>query len=95
MKIIPYAQPRATRICAYAQSIATTVHVLYSRDFTNNLALLGGAFTRALKFEKLKAPLFPGPRGAVDTNDWCITLHFGLVKRVTYFTIVQFNWKKI
>ena len=29
------------------------------------------AFTRALRFEKLKAPLFPGPRGAGDTNDWC------------------------
>ena len=29
----------------------------------------GGAFTRALRFEKLKAPLFPGRR---DTNDWCI-----------------------
>ena len=25
VKIIPYAQPRATRKCAYAQSIATTV----------------------------------------------------------------------
>ena len=27
----------------------------------------GGAFTRALKVEKLKAPLFPGPVGAGDT----------------------------
>ena len=31
--------------------------------------------TRALKFEKLKAPLFPGPRGAVDTNDWWIVVY--------------------
>ena len=22
--------------------------------------------------EKLNATLFPGPEGAVDTNDWCI-----------------------
>ena len=35
----------------------------FSRDFTENLAPPGGAFTRALKFEKLKAPLLPGPRG--------------------------------
>ena len=48
----------------------------FSRDFTKNLASTR-AFTRALKFKKLKAPLFPGPRGggggSVDTNDWCIT----------------------
>ena len=25
-----------------------------------------------LKFENLKAPLFPDPSGAVDANDWCI-----------------------
>ena len=31
-----------------------------------------GAFSRALKIEKLKAPLFPGPGGAGDANDWCI-----------------------
>ena len=30
------------------------------------------AFSGALKIEKLKAPLIPGPKGAVDTNDWCI-----------------------
>ena len=38
----------------------------FSRDFTTNL-------TRALKNEKLKAPPFPGPGGAGDTNDWCNT----------------------
>ena len=35
-----------------------------------NIWPTGGAFTRALKFEKLKAPLFP--RGAGGTDDWCI-----------------------
>ena len=45
-----------------------------ARDFTKNLAPQGRAFFQALKFEKLKAPLFPSPRGAVDTNDWCIRL---------------------
>ena len=31
------------------------------------------AFSRALKTEKLKAPLFPGPIGAETTNVWCIS----------------------
>ena len=39
----------------------------FSRDFTTSLA-----FSGALKIEKLKAPLIPGPKGAVDTNDLCI-----------------------
>ena len=43
----------------------------FSRDFTTNLARRFRAFTRALKNEKLKAPPFPGPGGAGDTNDWC------------------------
>ena len=37
----------------------------FSRGFTK-------IFSRALKIEKLKAPLFPGPGGAGDANDWCI-----------------------
>ena len=41
----------------------------FSWDFTKKFALQGGAFTRALKFEKLQAPLFLGPSGTVDTND--------------------------
>ena len=45
----------------------------FSRDFTTRLAPEGRAFSRALKIEKLKAPLIPGPEGAADTNDWCIT----------------------
>ena len=44
----------------------------FSREFTTSLAPECRAFSRALKNEKLKAPLTPGPVGAVDTNDWCI-----------------------
>ena len=44
----------------------------FSRGFTTNLARQCRAFSRALKIEKLKAPLFPGPGGAGDANDWCI-----------------------
>ena len=44
----------------------------FSGDFTINLAPQCRAFNRALKIEKLKAPLFPGPRRAGDTNEWCI-----------------------
>ena len=45
----------------------------FSSDFTTNLAPQSRAFSGALKIEKLKAPLFSGPRGAEDTNDWCTT----------------------
>ena len=47
----------------------------FSKDFTTSLApeARGRAFSRALKIEKLKAPLIPGPEGAVDINDWCIS----------------------
>ena len=47
----------------------------FSGDFTTNLARQCRAFSRALKIEKLKAPLFRGPEGAGATNDWCITAH--------------------
>ena len=43
----------------------------FSRDFDKSGPLCR-AFTRALKIEKLNAPLFPGTRVAGDTNDWCI-----------------------
>ena len=43
----------------------------FSRDFTINLSPQCRAFSRALKTEKLKAPLFPGPVGAGTRNDWC------------------------
>ena len=45
----------------------------FSRGFTKILARQCRAFSQALKIEKLKAPLFPGPGGAGDANDWCIT----------------------
>ena len=48
----------------------------FSRDFTTSLAPECRAFSGALKIEKLKAPLIPGPEGAVDTNDWCITCKY-------------------
>ena len=43
----------------------------FCRGFTINVSPQCRAFSRALKTEKLKAPLFPGP-GAGTTNDWCI-----------------------
>ena len=61
----------------------------FSGDFTTNLVRQCGAFSRALKIEKLKAPLFRGPEGAGATNDWCIVhnLFFELiVRRVLYQT---------
>ena len=42
----------------------------FSGDFTTNLARQCRAFSRALKIEKLKAPLFRGPEGVGATNDW-------------------------
>ena len=47
----------------------------FSRGFTKTLARQCQAFSRALKIEKLKALLFPGPGGAGDANDWCITFN--------------------
>ena len=46
--------------------------------FTTNVALQCRAFSRALEIEKLKAPLFRCPKGAGDTNDWCITVQFNI-----------------
>ena len=37
--------------------------------------------SRALKIEKLKAPLFRGPEEAGATNDWCITSTLNLCFR--------------
>ena len=48
----------------------------FSGDFTTNLTRQCRAFSRALKIEKLKAPLFRGPKGAGATNDWCIIHKF-------------------
>ena len=44
----------------------------FGRDFTINLPPQCRAFSRALKTEKLNAPLFLGPVGAGTTNDCCI-----------------------
>ena len=49
----------------------------FSRDFTTSLAPECRAFSGTLKIEKLKAPLIPGPEGAVDTSDWCIRQSLG------------------
>ena len=46
----------------------------FSRGLTKTLARQCWAFSRALKIEKLKAPLFPGPGGAGNANDWCIII---------------------
>ena len=47
----------------------------FSRDFTIIFkAPESRAFSGALKIEKLKVPLIPGPEGDMDTNDWCITV---------------------
>ena len=51
----------------------------FSRDFTINLSPQCRAFNRALKTEKLKAPLFSNPVGAGTTNDWCITFNLFVI----------------
>ena len=53
--------------------------VVFSRDFTTNLARQ----CRALKIEKLKAPLFRGPEGAGAISDWCITALLRLCFRIS------------
>ena len=45
---------------------------LYAGLLPQNVAPQCRAFSRALEIEKLKSPLFRGPEGAGDTNDWCI-----------------------
>ena len=54
----------------------------FCRAFTTNVAPQCRAFSRALEIEKLKAPLFRGPKGAGDTNDWCITEDLFSCRRV-------------
>ena len=51
----------------------------FSGDFTTSLAPECRAYRGALKIEKLKATLIPGPEGAVDTNDWCIIHRYALI----------------
>ena len=64
----------------------------FSGDFTTNLARQCRAFSRALKIEKLKAPLFRGPEGAGATNDWCITIPSDMIKN---FILKTFKVRKI
>ena len=45
----------------------------FSKDFTTNLNPECWAFSRALKIDKLKAPLLPSPIEAIDTIDWFMT----------------------
>ena len=47
-----------------------------SRVVTISLSLQGMAYTRALKSEKSLSPPIPVGWGAVDTNDWCITIPY-------------------
>ena len=65
----------------------------FSRGFTKILARQCRAFSRALKIEKLKAPLFPGPGGAGDANDWCIT--WESVHNEYYFHLTQQLYKAL
>ena len=58
----------------------------FSRGLTKTLAWQCRAFSRALKIEKLKAPLFPGPGGAGDANDWCI-MKCGRVKPSVHISL--------
>ena len=67
----------------------------FSRDFTINLSPQCRAFSRALKTEKLKAPLFPGPVGTGTTNDWCITLTACLLGTREICMIRKLNLVKI
>ena len=52
----------------YCQPLSLWGAGAFCGAFTTNVAL----HCRALEIEKLKAPLFCGPEGAGDTNDWCI-----------------------
>ena len=46
---------------------------LWGRGLFTGLLPQMWPFSWALEIEKLKSPLFWGPKGAGDTNDWCIT----------------------
>ena len=71
-KFIQMVQTGVQVICWSLLSTSRAGGGAFSRDFTINLSPQCRVFSRALKTEKLKAPLFPGPVGAGTTNDWCI-----------------------
>ena len=44
----------------------------FFKDLTKTKSLQCSDFTWALHMEKAISPLFPGPRGNVVANEWCI-----------------------
>ena len=75
-------------ICCSSLLSAPREDRAFRRDFTTILAPECRAFSGALKIEKLKAPLILGPKGAVDTNDWCTR------QRKTWHIFVFVMYKK-
>ena len=70
----------------------------FCRDFTINESPQCRAFSRALKTEKLKTLLFPGPMGAGTTNDWCLINEFSPFAIPNHFSLISMSmqsWKKI
>ena len=63
---------QVTRLLFFILICQPLVAGAFSGDFTTNLARQCRAFSRALKIEKLKAPLFRGPEGTGASNDLCI-----------------------
>ena len=47
--------------------------IIKSRAMTRSMSPQCSAFSRAVMDEKSLSPLFPVGRGAVVTNDWCIS----------------------
>ena len=59
--------------------LSTLGVVAFSRNVATNLA----PQCRALKIEKLKALLFPGPKGGGGgTNGWCMIIEISIEKDV-------------
>ena len=61
------------------------------QGFYHNLAPQCRTFSRAFRIEKLKAPLFPGPEGAGDTNDLCIIASQGRPVRPSVKNVEELN----
>ena len=60
----------------------------FCRDFTEKKSPQCRAYTRALQMEKSISPLFPGPKGAVVANDWCIIVIVFTIK-LNAFHVLQ------
>ena len=71
-KFIKMVQAGVQVICCCSLLSTSRWAGSFSRDFTINLSPQCRAFSRALKFKKLKALLLLRPVGAGTTNDWCI-----------------------